>query len=123
MDHTLRFCGDVNAEGGGGAIIQYKPADVVQGAIYKITSAQLREMDKTEFDQEVDAKNLAERKTVTVMADDEPVDAEVYTIPNPETYRKPSEKYLGHITTGLESVGYPASVIRRVESIAANEPG
>jgi hypothetical protein len=57
------------------------------------------------------------------MADDEAVNAEVYTISDPKTYKKPSEKYLKHILTGLEAVGYPPNVIRRVESIAESEPG
>jgi cation transport regulator ChaC len=123
MDYALRFCGDVNAEGGGGAIIQYKPADVVQGAIYKITLAQIQQMDEAEFHREVDSNEVGIRKTITVMADDEAVNAEVYTISDPKTYKKPSEKYLGHILTGLEAVGYPPNVIRRVESIAESEPG
>jgi gamma-glutamylcyclotransferase (GGCT)/AIG2-like uncharacterized protein YtfP len=121
-DYALRFSGEVTSEGGGGAIIEPQPGGTVHGGVYRITEAQLAQMDEFELNSPMNFDNRGARITISVEADDGELEAEVYVVPSPEVYRAPSDKYLGHILDGLRAFGYSESVIDQVRATAESEP-
>ena len=62
------------------------------------------------------------RRTVEVDAEGAVVEAEVYELALVETFRAPSNRYLGHILDGLAAAGYGDRVLDEVRAIAASEP-
>lgn len=121
-DYALRFSGDVESEGGGGAIVVPSEGDRVHGGIYAISHEQIEAMDAVEIESEMNRSQRGVRNTVGVVAEGDPVRAQIYELRAPESYRAPSEAYLGHITKGLGDFGWDEEVIARVEAIAASEP-
>ncbi len=120
-DHVLRFSGDVESEGGGGAIVEPAPGERTHGAVFRIDRDQLRAMDEIELGSERNVGGKGVRLTVTVETDEGPLDAELYTLPPGGRYRAPSTRYLGHIIDGLRAVGHADAVIARVHESAARE--
>lgn len=118
----LRFSGDVRSEGGGGAFVEPRPGARTWGAVLLLDRAQMEAMDAVELDPERNVENRGIRRTVSVKTDRGEVEAEVYTVPGSRTYLAPSERYLGHILTGLEAVGHEPDVIQAVRDTAAAEP-
>ena len=118
----LRFSGEVESEGGGGAVIEAAPGERVYGGIYAISHDQIAAMDAVELDSAMNTNLRGIRRTVAVDADGARTRAEIYEVPQPSIYRAPSAIYLGHITKGLRDFGYGDDVIAAVEAIAASEP-
>lgn len=121
-DFRLRFSGEVESEGGGGAVIEAAPGERVYGGIYAISHDQIAAMDAVELDSAMNTNLRGIRRTVAVDADGARTRAEIYEVPRPSIYRAPSAVYLGHITKGLRDFGYGDDVIAAVEAIAAAEP-
>jgi cation transport regulator ChaC len=119
--YALRFCSDVQSEGGAGAVIVPDAVASVYGAVYGISGQQMAAMDGEEFDPDRDLASLGARRTVTVVTDGGPVTAEVYYVREPASFGPPSDVYLGHITRGLRAVAHDAQIIAQVEQIAAAE--
>ncbi len=103
--YTLRFSGEVSSEGGGGAVIETAAGGKVHGGVYRIERAQIEKMDEVELRSDKNPAQRGVRCTITLECPDGGLDAEVYVVPAPKTYRAPSEKYLGHIIKGLRSFG------------------
>jgi gamma-glutamylcyclotransferase (GGCT)/AIG2-like uncharacterized protein YtfP len=117
-DHVLMFSGEVESEGGGGAIVEPAPGEETYGAVFRIDRNQLRAMDEIELSSERNVEGKGVRLTVVVETDEGPLDAEVYTLPAAGRYRAPSTRYLGHIIDGLRTVGHPDAVVARVHEAA-----
>ena len=90
--------------------------------MYQIERAQIDKMDEVELGSDKNPAQRGVRCTITLECPDGGLDAEVYVVPTPKTYRAPSEEYLGHIIKGLRSFGYPESVLEEVRATAASEP-
>jgi gamma-glutamylcyclotransferase (GGCT)/AIG2-like uncharacterized protein YtfP len=121
-DYRLRFSGEVTSEGGGGAIIEQSKGDKAYGGVYRIDRAQIERMDEIELGSDKNPAQRGVRCTITLQCPGGSLDAEVYVVPKPEVYRRPSAKYLGHIVAGLRSFGYSETEINAVRAIAAREP-
>ena len=121
--YELRFSGEVESEGGGGAIIQPAAGGQVFGGAYRITHEQIAAMDAVELHSPMNLKGRGVRSTVQLQSNGESIQAELYEVPAPSTYRAPSASYLGWITSGLRDFGYGDEIIAEVETIAASENG
>jgi cation transport regulator ChaC len=120
--HELRFSGEVESEGGGGAIVQPAKGRQVFGGVYGITDEQLAAMDAVELHGPMNFDGRGVRSTVELLSDGDIIEGELYEVPAPSVYRAPSAKYLGLITSGLRDFGYPEEVIAAVQAAAAAEP-
>ena len=117
--YELRFSGEVESEGGGGAIIQPAVGGQVFGGVYRITAAQIEAMDAVELHSPMNSEGRGVRSTVQLQSNGESIQAELYEVPAPSTYRAPSARYLEWITSGLRDFGYDDEIIAEVETIAA----
>jgi hypothetical protein len=117
--YELRFSAEVESEGGGGAIIQPAVGGQVFGGVYGITQDQIAAMDAVELHSPMNFDGRGVRSTVQLQSNGESIQAELYEVPAPSTYRAPSASYLGWITSGLRDFGYDDQVIAEVEMIAA----
>jgi len=120
--YELRFSGEVESEGGGGAVIQPAAGGQVFGGVYGITEAQIAAMDAVELHSPMNFAGRGVRSTVQLHSNGESIQAELYEVPAPSIYRTPSARYLGWITSGLREFGYDDEVIAAVETVAASEP-
>jgi hypothetical protein len=119
----LRFSGDVESEGGGGAVLEEREGSTAYGAAYLVDSGQMEAMDQVEIHSERNQQGKGYRRSVALRWEEGTMEAEVYLVRDNETWRAPSETYLGHILKGLKAVGHPEEVLRAVRETAAAEPG
>lgn len=116
--YRLRFAASVQSEGGGGAVIDAIDGETVHGVLFEISRTQMEAMDREEFDQSRDREQRGLRTQVTVDAEGESVEAEVYTVRDEGGHCAPSAVYLGHILRGLEAAGHDAAVLESVRRSA-----
>lgn len=121
-DWRLRFSARVQSEGGGGAIIERSPGDIVHGAIFAIAPEQLAAMDAVELDPSRDTDAVGVRCAVRVDADGEALEAQAYSIDACGPGRAPSPRYLAHILRGLDAAGHDVAVVEAVRRAAEAEP-
>ncbi|NKB88194.1 MAG: hypothetical protein GKS06_08240 [Acidobacteria bacterium] len=122
-DYELRFSGEVESEGGGGAIVQPAAGKRVLGGAYAISHDQIALLDEVELESAMNAAGRGIRSTVRLRTDDGGyLRAQLYEVPAPKVYRAPSASYLGLVTSGLRDFGYDDEAIATVEAIAAEEP-
>lgn len=120
--YTLRFSGEVESEGGGGAIIQPLDGGKVYGGAYAVSHDQIATMDDVELRSSMNAAGRGKRSTVRLTSDAGPLGAELYEVPEPKSYRAPSAAYLNLIVEGLRDFEYDDETIAGVEAAAAAEP-
>lgn len=117
-DHRLRFADRVRSEGGGGAVIDPAPGEVVDGVLFGITAEQLAAMDREEFDPSRDRHGTGRRVRLEVEIDGATVEAEAYTVEDDGAWHPPSATYLGFILRGLEAAGHGPEASGRVRAAA-----
>jgi gamma-glutamylcyclotransferase (GGCT)/AIG2-like uncharacterized protein YtfP len=86
----------------GVADIEPAPGNMVQGAIWLLTSADVRSLDRYEG-----APSLYARRTVEVEMDGTSIEALTYVMTSAEYLGLPSEWYLGRISQGYRDWGLP----------------
>ena len=116
--YRLRFAASVQAESGGGAVIDEEEDGTVDGVLYEITPGQMAAMDREEFDPSRDTGGKGRRLTVTVSTKQGPREAECYTVRDDGAWKAPSERYLGFILRGLAAAGHSRDAIERVRRAA-----
>jgi gamma-glutamylcyclotransferase (GGCT)/AIG2-like uncharacterized protein YtfP len=115
-DYQLHFSKD-NTQTDSYADIIEKPGEIVYGILYKLTTTEIKMLDKFEGIG-VKGDESYERKVVKVLSNGKLYAAFAYIMPIKRNFEQPKDEYLEYIIKGFKEHGFNQTIIDKVKAIA-----